>query len=415
MKDIAVLLTGSLVGQLIPFLVLPYLQRYFYTPADFGLLTVFVTFSELFANVATFKLEYGIVVQRRIRDAVNLAYAAFRMMSLMLVFSLVVVLLFRHSVADYLGHPHLANYFFLLPLYIFFAGSSEIFSYWNNRKRRFKTISTSKIVQSGASEGFKVAGGFIGFNFAGLLVGRIFGFFAMFLYYLARFLRTDRRALQLINKKDSNAVLKKNVKYIYFTTPSVFLGTLVNLVYVQLFLYHFGDDIVGMIGVSMTYLSAGFGVIGISFSQVFYTRLAEIRTKAEMYSVYVRFAKNLFALALVPVVFVYLLPDQWVINILGSDWVELMPIARIMVLWLAIWFVSSSLSFIYMRLQMQAVMTIFDLVHLAVIFIGFYAGYGLSPTLEGALWGFTIAQGVFYAFVIAITLYFIRTTDESKL
>ena len=66
-KDIFVLLTGSLVAQIIPFIALPYLQKYFYTPADFGLLTVFVSFCELFANVATFKLEYGIVIQKRIR------------------------------------------------------------------------------------------------------------------------------------------------------------------------------------------------------------------------------------------------------------------------------------------------------------------------------------------------------------
>ena len=109
-------------------------------------------------------------------DAVNLAFAAVGMMTIVLIFSLVIVLLFRHQFAGYLGQPSLANYFFLLPLYIFFAGSSEIFSYWNNRHRRFRTISASKIIQTGSSETVKVGAGLLAFNFSGLLAGRIFGF-----------------------------------------------------------------------------------------------------------------------------------------------------------------------------------------------------------------------------------------------
>ena len=134
-----------------------------------------------------------------------------------------------------------------------------------------------------------------------------------------------------------------------------------------------------------------------------------------MLSTYVRFAKNLFLLSLFPVALVYMVPSQWVAGMLGEDWTELMPIARIMVIWLAIWFVSSSLSFIFMRLQKQRMMMSYDLLHLAVIIIGFFAGRAVSPTFEGSLWGFSIAQAVFYIFIIGIAIHLIRTVDESIL
>lgn len=165
----------------------------------------------------------------------------------------------------------------------------------------------------------------------------------------------------------------------------------------------------------MTYLSAGFGVVAVSFSQVFYSKVSETRTINELLNLYKRFAKNLAFVAIFPVLFVYLFPISWVVYFLGDEWFELMPIARIMVLWLAVWFIASSLSFIYMRLGKQRVMLIYDFLHLILIVIGFFSAYLLSATVESALWGFTIAQIIFYAFVIYIAIYFIRTADESKL
>ena len=168
-------------------------------------------------------------------------------------------------------------------------------------------------------------------------------------------------------------------------------------------------------GPCLTKLSAGFGVVAISFSQVFYSKVSDTRTIKELLQLYKRFAKNLALVALFPVCLVYVLPVSWVVYLLGDEWGDLMPIARIMVLWLAVWFVASSLSFVYMRLGKQRAMLVYDFLHLILIVIGFFSAYFLSATVESALWGFTIAQIVFYVFVIYIAIYFIKSADESKL
>lgn len=414
-RNIFVLFSGSLLSQLIPFIALPFLQKYFYSPADFGLLAIFISFCELFANVATCKLEYGIVIQRRIKNAINLLYGAVRVMLLVMVVSAVIALIFKKQLAQYFGEPRLESYMFLLPLYVIVFSLSEIASYWFNRKKAFKIISLSKVIQTSSSESIKFIAGFFHFGPLGLIIGRVSGFVFANVYYLRMFFKKDRKTLQLINRKHSNQMVKENNKFIFFTTPSVFIGNLINVVYLQLFLVYFGEDIVGMIGVSMTYLSAGFGVVAISFSQVFYSKVAETKSKEKLLEMYKRFAKNLMLVALVPILVVYLIPASWVAQLLGEKWLYLMDIARIMVLWLAVWFVSSSLSFIYMRLRKQQVMMIYDFIHLLLIVTGFFAGYWSNLTLNGALWGFTIAQMIFYLFVIYIAIHFIKRTDESKL
>jgi len=414
-RNIFVLFSGSLLSQLIPFIALPLLQKFFYSPADFGLLAIFISFCELFANVATCKLEYGIVIQSRVKNAINLLYGAIRVMLIMMVISAVIALIFKRELALYFKEPKLESYMFLLPVYVIVFSLTEIASYWFNRKKNFTIISLSKIIQTSSSESVKFIAGFLHFGPLGLIIGRVAGFLFANLYYLRMFFKKDRKALQLINKKYSNEMVRENRKFIFFTTPSVFIGNLINVVYLQLFLAYFGEDIVGMIGVSMTYLSAGFGVVAISFSQVFYSKVAETKSKEKLLDMYKRFARNLMLIAFVPIILVYAIPASWVARLLGDEWLQLMDIARIMVLWLAVWFVSSSLSFIYMRLRKQQVMMIYDFIHLLLIIIGFFAGYWWKMDLKGALWGFTISQIVFYSFVIYIAIYFIKQTDESKL
>ncbi len=414
-QNILVLFSGSLLSQLIPFIVLPILQKYFYTPADFGLLAVFISFSELFSSVASGKLEFGIVLQRRERNAINLFFGALKIVLLVTLVSSILMLIFRDLIADYLGEPDLKNYLLLLPVYIIFFSMTDLFSYWNNRKKRFKVISWAKLVQTGTSESVKLLGGLLNLGVFGLILGRLSGFIGAVLYYVRGFMKRDSKALKLLDNKISRETVRENRKFLLFSTPSVFLGNLINVVYLQLFLVYFGEQMVGVIGVSMTYLSAGFGVIAISFSQVFYSRLAETKSKEQLLRMYIRFAKNLAMIALIPIVVVYLIPGSFVAGILGKQWIELMPIARIMVFWLAAWFVSSSLSFIFIRLQKQRALLYYDVLHMIVIVSGFFIGRAFSDQMEAALWGFSIARFIFYIFVIGVAIRMIKQTDEGTL
>ncbi len=88
-------------------------------------------------------------------------------------------------------------------------------------------------------------------------------------------------------------------------------------------------------------------MISLSFLQVFYSKLAETKGCEKLLKMYLRFARNLTLIACLPVLFVYFLPIQFVTYILGESWSELLPIARIIVIWLAVWFVSSSLFYLY--------------------------------------------------------------------
>jgi lipopolysaccharide exporter len=412
-QNVFILLTGSLISQILPFLMLPILQKYFYEPADFGILAVFISMCEVFSSIACLKMEFAIVIQKTVRQAINMAFAAIRIAGALTVFSLVVVLVFRKELSEYYNEPKLENYLFLLPLYVFLVGTNDTLSYWFNREKKFRTISSSKVVQTSFAEVTKLSLGFLGANYAGLLLGRLLGFFFSVCYLVMRFFRRDRRALRLIRTNESNQLIRANSSYVFFTTPTVFVNSLINLVYLNLFISYFGKDVAGLLGVSMTYLSAGFGVISVSFSQVFFSKLSEIAGSHHLLGVYRKFARQLALLAILPLVGIYLIPTKLVVYLLGEEWNQLLGVARIMAVWLSIWFVSSSLSFIYIRLGRQKEMLLFDTIHLLLIIAGFFTARAIDTSLTSALWGFSIAQSLYYLFAIFIAIYYIKRSKEA--
>ena len=414
-KNVLILFSGTLLAQTIPFLVLPFLQKFYYSPSDFGILVVFISFGEIFSNIACLKLEYGIVLQKTMRQAINLLYGALTVSFLMALLSLLIILLFKHKIALFFNEPKIENLLLLIPIYILFVAFYDSLTYWFNRKKRFSIISISKVSQTSAAECSKIALGLIKFNYNGLVVGRVLGYFFGSLYLVIKFMTSDKKYLRLINKSQSKKLIIENKNFIRYTTPSVFIGSVINLLYINLFLHYFGKDIVGVMGVSMIYISASYSLISISFSQVFFSKIAEINSKSELLLIYKKFAFRLFLFSLLPLFFIYLIPTSFVTSLLGEQWDDLIYIARVMSLWLSIWFVSSSLSFIYMRIGKQKLMLLYDLLHLVMIIVGFYFGYYLSPTFESALWGFTIAKFVFYVIIILVAVYLIKNCDESKL
>lgn len=411
-QNVFILLTGSLISQVLPFLMLPILQKFFYKPADFGILAVFISMCEIFSSIACLKMEFAIVVQRTIRNAINTAFSAIKITGLMTLFSLMVVVLFRNQLSEYYNEPKLADYLFLLPIYVFLVGTNDVLSYWFNRKKKFKVISSSKVVQTSFAETIKLVFGYLGSNYVGLLFGRLLGFLFSGFYLVRRFFKEDARSLKLITHRESNQMVKENKRYLFFTTPGVFVNSLINLIYLNLFISYYGKDIAGLLGVSMAYLSAGFGVIAISFSQVFFSKVSEIEDSHHLLQVYKRFAKQLALMALIPLGVIYLIPTKLVVYLLGEEWNQLLSVARIMAVWLSVWFVSSSLSFIYIRLGRQKEMLLFDCVHLLLIIIGFFTARMIDVSLNSALWGFSISQSLYYLFAVFIAIYFIKKTKQ---
>jgi O-antigen/teichoic acid export membrane protein len=411
-KNMMTLLSGSALAQLIPFLILPVLQKWFYSPAQFGELALYTSVTMLLAQVAALKYEFAIIKSDTEREAENVFTGAVSISLIVTFIAGIAFLLFPGFTGRLFGVEEIRSYFYLIPLSIFFFSNFETLNYWNNRKKIYRRIAVGKVVKTTAAETSKLGLGYYKSVSNGLIFGRLAGEFVSFLYLASRFVLNDLRKFHLSTPKEVWTSLKKHYRFPLFTMPSVFVGNLINLVFIGMFTSYFGASTAGIIGISVGEGSVAFGLLSQSFSQVFYKELSDVKGKNQLLSLYLGNAKYLVMVSAVALVFVQIIPSAWVSELLGAEWIELMPTLKILVFSYAVSFISSSLSFIYMRVNKQKQMLLYDIMHLLMVSASIYFGYSWFGTFRATLISYTIAQMIYYTFTFVIAIVFIKNMDE---
>jgi lipopolysaccharide exporter len=406
-QNVFYLASATAVAQLIPFIALPFLQKYFYSPADFGVFTVYVVFSELIISSASLKYEYAIVGEKRLKNSSNLLFLSLLTVLFISLLTFIVLLLLYNLRVEGNVFGILGKLIFLVPVSVAAYGMFECFNYWLNRNQKFFLIGAGKAILSIGSESTKII---FGLNniLSGLVLGRVTGQISGMLLHLIFFIRHNSSLIKLFSVRHIKKMGKKHKNLPLFSTPSVLLGALISYIYINMFLSYYGQSVVGVIGVSVSYVAAAFSMLSVSFAQVFYRKISDIGDKKALQKLYVRYGLILGTLSLGVVGIIYLIPSSLVNNLLGERWLGLMPVMRTMVLWMAIAFVTSSLSFIYIKLSRQKEMFLLDLLHLLMVVASIYLAHEFYGNFITTLRFFTGAQIIYYSIALVSALFFLR-------
>ncbi len=410
-KNIATLLSASLFAQLIPFIALPVLQKWFFSPSDFGLLAIYTSVSLLLASISSFKYELAIVNADTEEESQKIFKGAIIIVLLFTLAVSIIIAIFKTQIANLFNITELGNYILLIPLSVLFVGIYEVLNYWNNRNKNFKTIASAKISKAISSESSKLAFGSYGIG-SGLIIGRIIGEFVSMLYLLIKFFRKEYSKFINHNISEVKVALKKHYRFPVFSMPSVFVGNTINVVFLALFSRYFGPESVGILGVSVIYVAVAFGIMSQAFSQVFFKEIHLKNTRKELLSFYLKNAAILSVISAVVIIIVQLIPSQLLVNLIGEQWQEMMPTLKVLVYAYGAQFITSSLSFIYIRLNKQKTMLIFDILHLILIWLSIFLAYRYFGTFMSAIIAYTIAQVVYYSIAFVAAIYFIQTKKD---
>ena len=234
------------------------------------------------------------------------------------------------------------------------------------------------------------------------------------LVLVSNFLVKSRKSLRLLSWSRMKELARKHKDFVRYSSPSAFLGSAVPFLYIYLLREYYGEGLVGKVGLANMYVAVGLGIIAKSFSQVYYKEMADILDRKKLERSYSRFMLRLFALAIALIVGVFVVPESLVIAVLGDKWEGLMPVTRALTVWLAISFVSSSLSFIYIKVGKQKVMLIFDILHLLMVALSIVLVHHWKGDEMTTLWGFSVAQSLYYLLAIFLAFRFIRQYQPEK-
>lgn len=406
---------GTLAGQLVLFASLPLLQRYFYGPEAFGIFTLYVALSEFLIDFSGLKYELAIIGNKRRKDSLNTLLLSVSSVTLFsLAIGIVVCLLFLLA-PDLRFVQELGKSLFLLPISVFASGTFNALNYWLNNSERYKLMSAGKIVNSLASEPAKFALAVpTAHRGPGLVGGRVLGQIALFFFGVWQFIRHDRHMLRLASRKHVRRMGKAHRSYPLFVMPGMMIGTGISYFFFQFMFEFFGKEKVGLLGPSISYIGVAFSILGTSFSQVFYKRISGVADYGKLRNLYLRFAGLLFLPGAAVCAATYLVPTDWVVQLLGERWRELLPITRIMVLWMVFSSVVMSLNHIHLRMGTQRILLGMEAIHLLMVAAALLGGYFLRQNFYDTLYAFTGAQMLYYLGMLAVSVFLLGTRKKGK-
>lgn len=413
-RNVATLMSGTFLAQIVSLISLPILQRYFYTPEDFGNFMWFFEFVAIFATIGALRLETGVILEKEERSARILTELSIKILIISSLVGLIFAIIGSFFSASFNTVLNNSILFFLIPIGIFSIGLVQIFNSWFTRAQKFKTIAVNKLGQNTFASLGQFGFAITKLSSLGLILGRVFGnvYASIFLGY--RYFK-NKSIKNKIQKNEEIQLLKKHKNFVLFTTPGTLIGTYINFLLIDLFLYYYGASVSGEIGASKYYIGVGFSLFSTAFAQVFYSDISKIHDKKQLRDLYTYWLKRLVLIGVLAVFVIFMIPNTLVVLILGEKWSSLLPTLKIMSIWMSVMFVSSSLSYIYIKLNRQKTTLIFDIFHLIVIYLSVYISFKLYNDFYVSLIWFTLAQTIYYILAIFAAYFFMSKYNPKEI
>jgi len=275
-KNSLTLFTGTSIAQLIPLIFSPVLSR-LYSPEDFGVLALYMSFASILAVFATGRYEMAIVLPKKDSDAINIFSLSVIISVILGLLVTAAVLLFNSEITELAGNKNISFYLYFLPLTVFSLGLYKSLNYWFNRRNRFKNIAKSKVIASSVNFTTAITTGFLKKGSFGLVFGWITGQFSSALYLLGVIISKDKAHFKSINKAKIIAVFKRYRKFPLFDTWSELLNVLSVQFPIIILTQYYGDNITGHYSFAYKILLVPFSLLAFSMGQAFFKRANELK------------------------------------------------------------------------------------------------------------------------------------------
>jgi O-antigen/teichoic acid export membrane protein len=379
-KNASLLFSGSLLAQIIGFGALYFLGR-IYSPEDFGEVETIMKLAGVFIAIAGLRYEMAIVVEENPTQAKDLLRLSLFLNFAMSFIIFIIILLFKNKIGVFFKLND-SNILFGLPLIIWITSSTESIILWQNRVKKFKKISSNRILFSSSGTGYKLLHPFTLVAGNGLFFGQVIAQIVALSHMLYNL------PIQLFKTTKQNllAVSKSYRSFALFSSPAAILNILATSMPVFVISSFDGQQATGYFGnaYKLTYLPMS--MLSLAVGQVFFERIARIRSQKENASKMAhQLVNTLFFIGILPVIIMLVWGDQIAPLILGSQWRETGIFIQIMILFYFTMFLTSSFSSAFETYQKLKFQLGYNLIFLVCTFGALYLGYTKGGNTRSAL------------------------------
>lgn len=392
-KAIALLTSGSLLGQIIGFVGSLFMTR-LYSEAEIGIMTSIVAVSGIFGAVINGRFDFAIVKEQDEKMIIPLVALS---LFIGILFSLFVSFfsLFYFKTLDRFLAPPLASCFVLIILLI--TAFTNVFRSYNNRVRDYKTMTWVIVFRRIAEEMSMVVLGLLSLKSIGLLFSRVVGQF----FGMRQEIRNIKNRFDEITKvkwHELSPVFQRHKRQLYYSAPAALMNS-ASYSLISLFIGSlFGLDTLGIYAISFAVLGLPLSVISSNVSKVYFGEASQEYANS---GTFIDSTKKTFFL-LLPIsllmwaVMSFIVPPivPW---IYGKGYVEAGTYIRILSPMFAIRFISSSMNTGLIVANKQNVEVYIQILFVVAIFLSFVIARIRGIDVNSFLLLISILYSIIYA------------------
>lgn len=349
-KSVSILFTGTVIAQMIGYLVSPIISRQ-YSPDESAYLGLFLRITTLGAAIATARLEQAFPLEKKDNHAFGIYRFSMRFSLFISVIALVLLLIY--SGIDYTSNE---NFLFLisLPIGIFLTAFYNQGNSWSLRNEDYRVMSRSSLLLSSFINGLKVIFGFLGGNFLLLIGATLIGYIVSSLAFLKDYLKNKKKHIITAKSKRTRAIVAKNSDLYLYNLPHVFIDLARDLLLASIIWNYYGKFEFGSYDYAYRMLRLPIVFVGSAIGQVFFRKCTMlIQESKAIFPMVSRIILILLGLSLIPLLLIGLYGSDLFVFVFGKEWQQSGEMATLMIPWLMLNFMVSPISHLPIILRKQ--------------------------------------------------------------
>jgi O-antigen/teichoic acid export membrane protein len=350
-RNTSVLITGTVVAQLISILLQPFLRRFF-SAAEFGTFAVYSSMVGILAVISTLRYDDAIVLPDKDKDSANLLILSIGFNFLICIIALILIILFgnRLLIAVNLSAQLPVTVLYLVPLGAFLINTYQSFNYWLIRKKKFNNVSLNKLVRRGGEGVSQVT-----FAFSKISKGLIFSDIIGQIINVSAIIYQSFRFgfnLNYFSRNKIQYVFRKFSDFPKFNLLPAFMSTCSFLLPPIFINKYFSAENAGFFDMAKLVLSIPLALVATAISNVLLQRITEkYNSKLSLIEDLRSLLSLVFLICIVEILVIYLFGNELFGFAFGYVYEISGDISKIMVWSFAMNFIVSSFSCLFISMR----------------------------------------------------------------
>ncbi|MFC2138972.1 lipopolysaccharide biosynthesis protein, partial [Bacteroidota bacterium] len=411
-KNILTLFSGTVIAQIIPFLIAPVLTR-IYSPANFGDLALFISISSVLSILYTGSYEGAILLPKKLNESFNLVGVSVLLVFIGgILFSIVSIFIkdsFKVFSNEHINHIALL----VLPLVSMLYSFEKIFNSWHNRVKSYKRISSANVSKSAINGSCQLLLGKLKYLNFGLIFSEIAGRVFQSIILIIPLLKEKGREKLQISLITMKSMAKEHIDFPKFSLFSKFLNIISSQLPIFLLTFFFNQDITGFYSLTYKYLRAPLILLSSSISQVYYQKVAQMKNDEQDIGAFTfKMIKRFYLFSLIPFTIITVFGDVIFAFAFGKEWETAGIYAQYMSPWLLINISVSPISTVFFVLKKQKQGLIANFILFFTRIITLIIGGAIFKDSQTTIIIFGVAGFFFY---IGYTMYVMKILKVNQL